>query len=213
MSEEQFEEFVKKAATGYRKPPPTPREEIWKRIEAARRDPTRRQSTLVIDLASRRKQVRRWATIILAAAALVTLGVAIGRLSLTPPVEAPVIATAPPADSAPGTDLLHVAAVATLSQVATLFTDYDSDRITDDFRANARDLLSETRLLLGSQRLADPQLKKLLEELEDLELLLVQVARLRRTGQGEERAFIDDGMADRAIRQRLRNAIPAGPAA
>jgi len=209
MSEEQFEEFVRKAAAGYREPPPTPREEIWKRIEAARRDP-RRPSTPVVDLAARRRLVRRWGTIVLAAAALVTLGIAIGRLSLPAPVETPVIATAPSSDTTSGPNLLHVAAVATLSQVATLFTDYDADRISDDFRANTRNLLSKTRLLLGSPRLSDPQLKQLLE---DLELLLVQVARLSRTGQGDERAFIDNGMADRAIRQRLRNAIPAGPAA
>lgn len=210
MSEEQFEEFVRKAAKGYREPPPTPRDEIWMRIQAARRQARDDQNTAeVIDLSARRS-LRRWRAIVLAAAALVTLGVAIGRLSFTGSAPPSIASTPTGLDSARGSTLLGFAAIATLSQVETLFTDYDTDQITDDFRASARDLLSETRLLLGSRQLADPQLKKLLE---DLELLLVQVARLSRTGQGDERAFIDEGMADRAIRQRLRNAIPAGPAA
>ncbi len=211
MSEEQFEEFVRKAAKGYREPPPTPREEIWSRIQAARRQTIAdRTSAPAIDL-SKRRTLRRWGPILLAAAALVTLGVAIGRLSLTrPATQVAVVPAATDSTRDVSATLLRFAAVSTLSQVANLFTDYDADHITDDFRSNAKGLLSETRLLLGSRQLADPQLKKLLE---DLELLLVQVARLSRTGQGDERAFIDEGMADRAIRQRLRNAIPAGPAA
>ncbi len=209
MSEEQFEEFVRKTARGYREPPATPREEIWNRIQAARRGGGADRDGQVVDISTRRPG-RRWPVILVAAAALLALGVAIGRISFSGSAARP-IATAPaPFDSARSNTLLRFAAVATLSQVETLFTEYDADEISDDFRATARDLLSETRLLLGARQLADPQLKKLLE---DIELLLVQVARLSQAGQGDERAFIDEGMADRAIRQRLRNAIPAGPAA
>ena len=67
-------------------------------------------------------------------------------------------------------------------------------------------------MLLTAQRLSDPSTRVLLE---DLELLLVQVARLApaQKGQADERALIDDNMAERAIRLRLRDAIPAGPTA
>jgi hypothetical protein len=210
MSEEPFEEFVRKAAKGYREPPPTPREEIWTKIQAARQQAAREQpQTEVISLAQRR--ARRWLPIVLAAAAILTLGVAIGRLTVDRPTpEVAVAPTSPDSTRPVATNLLRLAAVSTLSQVEMLLTDYDADQITDDFQSEARDLLSETRLLLGSRQLADPQLKRLLE---DLELLLVQVARLSKAGQGDEREFIDEGIADRAIRERLRKAIPAGPAA
>jgi hypothetical protein len=207
MSDEQFEDLLRKAAQGYRRPPATPRDQIWERIQAARRLRIEAGPTEVIDLAKRR--TARWALAAIAAAALVLLGVAIGRISLERP-QTPIAAAPSSADSTKGPGLLRFAAVATMTQVAALFTDYDADQITEDFRTTARDLLSETRLLLGSPRLTDPELKRLLE---DLELLLIQVARLNRTGQDNERALIDEGMADRAIRQRLRNAIPAGPAA
>ncbi len=36
MSEDRFEEFLKDAAADYNRPPETPREEIWARIQEAR---------------------------------------------------------------------------------------------------------------------------------------------------------------------------------
>ena len=36
MTDEKFAEFLQKAAADYRRPPATPREEIWSRIEATR---------------------------------------------------------------------------------------------------------------------------------------------------------------------------------
>ena len=91
-----------------------------------------------------------------------------------------------------------------------LLTDYQTGHVTEEFRASSRDLLAETRQLLDSPRLTDPQIRRLLE---DLEMLLAQIAQLAPNGPGGERALIDDNMAERAIRPRLRNAIPAGPAA
>lgn len=216
MSEEQFEEFVRKAAQEHLEPPPTPREEIWNRIQAARRQQAAQgKATGVVDLASRRRPMPRWFGGLLAAAALLAIGIGLGRYgfgrpAVDPQVAPPTVAVTETTDSARATAVLRYAAVNTLSQVQTLLTDYEADRIDEQFQADAHELLSQTRMLLGSTRLTDPRIKKLLE---DLELLLVQVARLNHSGQGEERGYIDDGMAERAIRQRLRSAIPAGPTA
>lgn len=210
MSEEQFDDFVQRAGRQYRQPPATPRDEIWARIEAARQASAPQTARPVIDLTSRRPRPR-WGLGLLAAAAVLVVGIGIGRFVVpratnpNPPILAAVDAGMPAESPA-----FRFVTVATLSQMKTLLTEYDADRINDDFRAAARDLLSTTRLLLSSPRLTDPGMRQLLE---DLELMLVQVARLSRTGQGDERGFIDDGMAERAIRQRLGNAIPAGPAA
>lgn len=203
MSEEQFEQFVRQAAKEYRVPPPTPKEEIWRQIQARR---AQQATPLVVDLASRRR-FPRWVGGLMAAAALLAIGVAVGRWSRLNQPTATLSATP---DSARSERMVRFVAVNTFSQVEALLTDYEADRITDDFRASAKDLLSQTRLLLGSRALTDPRLKQLLE---DLELMLVQVARLNRSGQGNERGYIDEGMAERAIRPRLRSAIPAGPTA
>jgi hypothetical protein len=97
-----------------------------------------------------------------------------------------------------------------LSRVEALLTDYRTGRTDADFRAVARELLSSTRLWLDAGRVDDARLRALLE---DLELVLVQITRLAPSGSVDERALIDQGLAEREIRARLRNAIPAGPTA
>ena len=211
MTEEQFEDFLKTAAQEYHPPPVAPRDEIWRRIQAAKAAPAAAsQATGVLKLASRRP-ARRWGGGLLAAAALVAIGIGVDRLALTRSrAPNPATTLAANVDSVRANTMLRYAAVRTLSQVETLLTDYETDQITGDFQSTARGLLSDTRMLLGSPRLTDPRITKLLE---DLELVLVQVARLSRPGQGDERQYIDQGMAERAIRHRLRSAIPAGPTA
>ena len=213
MTDEQPDERLSQAAAQYRRPPETPREEIWSRIEAARRNqaPAR---TEVGDLAGRR---RIWFRSTLALAAVLTLGVAIGRWML-PELRSGGAEAAPTTvasrDSASretrGEAVFRYYALDHLRRVDYLLTDYQTGHVTDEFHASTRDLLSDTRQLLESSRLKDPKIRRLLE---DLEVLLVQVAQLAPNGPGEERALIDDNMAERAIRPRLRNAIPAGPTA
>lgn len=209
MTDNDFDRFIKRVAPQYREPPPTPTEAIWARIEATRKAEAERAGP-VVDLAERRRQRVRWVTGILAAAAVLIMGVAIGRFGFPERSEAPTSVAAADSVSRPESTTFRLATVATLSQVKTLLADYDADRITEDFHDSARELLSTTRSLLASPRLADPATRQLLE---DLELVLMQVARLHRSGQGDERGFIDDGMAERAIRHRLGSAIPAGPTA
>ena len=206
MTDDKFEEFLEEAAKGYRAPPPTPKDQIWARIQAGRADQPS-PARPVIDLASRRV---RWIGPLVGLAATLLIGIGIGRL--TTPLPPPTPDDSATADAARANSVVRFAAREHFGQVNALLTDYETGRIDADFHAGARGLLARTRMLLSAQRLSDPSTRALLE---DLELLLVQVARLAPApnGQADERALIDDNMAERAIRLRLRDAIPAGPTA
>jgi hypothetical protein len=76
----------------------------------------------------------------------------------------------------------------------------------------ARDLVTNTRLLLDSPAAADPRRRRLLE---DLEMVLVQLVQLdggapARAGAVAEREMIDRSLGRGQLLTRLRSAIPAG---
>ncbi len=206
MTDDRLDERLKQEARAYRDPPETPREEIWARVQAARRASPRAERGRQLEFPTTRST--SWRRGGVALAAILLLGVAIGRW--TPRLaETPGLAERP-VSAARAETVLRFAAVEHLGRVDALLTDYETGRTTADFQATTRALLSRTRLLLDSKRLTDPSMRKLLE---DLEVLLMQVAQLPGTGPAEERALIDENLAEQAIRPRLRNAIPSGPAA
>lgn len=206
MDEDRLDQLLREAAQAYHRPPAVPRDEIWARVQAARKA-GRDQGAPAIDLASRRPVWTRWRPWIALAATLL-LGVALGRLVQPSPAPAPppVAAAAPEAPSTAA----RLAAVDHLSRIETLLTEYRAGETGPDFHAAARDLLAQTRLWLDGDRLTDPRLRSLLE---DLELMLVQIVQLAPQHTTDEREIIDQGMAERQIRTRLRAAIPAGPSA
>lgn len=111
--DERFEAFLERHAEAYNRPPETPREAMWEAIDAARPGRgDRRDDGTVIPLSSRRPA--RWAAWAVAAAAVLILGIALGRLSTERTGDpssgaGPTVATAPdtidetpePIDSAP----------------------------------------------------------------------------------------------------------------
>jgi hypothetical protein len=72
----------------------------------------------------------------------------------------------------------------------------------------ARQLLSNTRLLLDSPVANDPQRRPLLE---DLELVLVQIVQLSPGSTPQDRELIEKTLQHEHVMTRLRTAIPAGP--
>lgn len=279
MSDEQdgFEEWLTQAARDYNRPPAeTPRDAMWERIAAARRaDVARAGGPPVLPLTpavtphAAGVSGWNWARRGLAAAAVLMMGIAIGRYSNSgadagnapSSPSAPVVATTdtPRADGsaaetigtdaptspseatklvakgrdrrtgAPGGDAtpadrdesdrpnvgaFEVATVQHLTQAEALLTAYRLDersgRQTDarQLAAVARDLLSTTRLLADAPGTGtDPQVRRLLE---DLELVLAQIALLSQERAAGERALIDHALEERAMMPRLRTAIPAG---
>ena len=96
-----------------------------------------------------------------------------------------------------------------LTQVETFLTEFGTRAPAADFAGQAQDLLTNTRLLLDSKRVADVRTRKLLE---DLELVLAQIATLNPRQRRQDLDLIADGLAQSHLRTRLRNAIPAGSA-
>lgn len=206
MDEDRLDQLLRDAAQAYHRPPPVPREEIWARVQAARKA-GQEQGPTIVRLDAPRRARPRWVPWIALAATLL-LGVAIGRLVRPNPTPVPTpVATAP--QEAPST-AARLAAVQHLSRIETLLTEYRAGETGPDFHSAARDLLAQTRLWLDGDRLTDPKLRSLLE---DLELMLVQIVQLAPRNVTDEREIIDQGMAERQIRTRLQAAIPAGPSA
>lgn len=220
--EDRFDEFLRDAAREYNAPPPTPTAELWERITAERvaRQAAGRLARSgdddVVSLDRRRNRVR-WVRIAVGIAALLALGIGIGRystLGTTPagPTATPAVGpsiTAGPVRRDPGEVATEFATTQHLNRVETFLTEFGTRDTVPEFSAEARDLLGTTRLLLDSKRVADPKTRKLLE---DLELVLVQIATLNPRDRREELDFIADGLSQNHLRTRLRNAIPAGPA-
>lgn len=200
--DDRFNEWLQETAKGYHDPRPTPRDEMWARIETER---ARRATRRVIEL-------RPWLRWGLAAAAVLTLGIGIGRWTAHEQTGGRGAAVAR-ADSAASSDLVYqIAATQYLSRTETFLTGFRADlragRTEARFPGQARDLLTTTRLLLDSPAADDPRMRALLEELE---LVLVQISQLGAGPNARDTDLITQDMDQRSVLPRLRSAIPAGP--
>jgi hypothetical protein len=203
MSDDRFDDLLREAARDYHRPPETPREELWARIETERR--RRRAAPRVVVL----RTAWRWG---LGLAAVLLLGIAIGRW-IRPPQQAAAPALAPSAARGARSDLAYrIAAAQYLTRTETLLTGFRADaragQLDAQFVAQARELLSSTRLLLDSPAGRDARLKPLLE---DLELVLAQIALLPAVRDSADVELITQGMDQSSVLTRLRTANPAGP--
>lgn len=259
MSRSWLDERLRELAREhYNVPPATPREAMWARIEAARRQARGRQ----------RGGVRAaWVGWGVGLAAMLALGIGLGRLTVER-APAPGIAQAPATDSplsppvgraepdpappeirehrggeveappaprvrararegapagtreprratpAPNPSLAYrVAAVHALGQAEALLTSFRVDarqgQVDPQVLSWAREVLSNTRLLLDSPAAEDPQIQGLLE---DLELVLVQIVQLAgKAPEDEELEWIGQALEQRDLLPRLRAAVPPGP--
>jgi hypothetical protein len=99
-----------------------------------------------------------------------------------------------------------------LSEAEALLTSFRTRSTTDQqmdaaLGSWARELLSNTRLLLDSPVANDPQRRPLLE---DLELVLVQIVQLSPGSTPQDRELIEKTLQHDHVMTRLRTAIPAG---
>jgi len=201
--DDRFEERLREAVQDYHRPPDTPREEMWRRIAAARA--ARKRQVIVL------RPALRWGVGI---AAVLALGVAIGRWSVRGG-ESPSSPTVAAGTYQAPTLAYRVAAAQYLTRTEALLTGFRAESRTPSvpaaqFATQARDLLATTRLILDSPAAADTRLKGLLE---DLELVLAQIAQLPSGGGGdrEDVQSINQGLDQRSVLLRLRTANPAGP--
>ena len=201
MTDDQLDERIRGAAREYNAPPATPREEMWARIAEARRG--RVPESRVIPL---RRQRWRWAGLAAAAAAILAVGVGIGRVSVAPEASVWEVPSAK-------CTAYRLAAQEHLGQSEAFLTLFRASlRQPGDHRlaaASARQLLSTNRLLLDSPAAVDPRTRLLLE---DLELVLAEIAQLSPHSRAEDLELIREGIEQGDVMPRLRTAVPAGSA-
>ena len=209
MTDDGLEERIRAAARNYNAPPETPREAMWARIAQARR--ARGSTPTEAPAVPKEPRVLplrrwRWGPLAAAAAAILAVGVGIGRVSVSPP----------------GADwdghstrgaAYHLAAQEHLGQSEAFLTLFRASvRQNGDYRlaaASARQLLASNRLLLDSPAAVDPRTRLLLE---DLELVLAEIAQLSPSSRAEDLDLIREGIEQGDVMPRLRTAVPAGSA-
>jgi hypothetical protein len=201
MKDEQLDQLLDRAGASYRPPPEPDLDALWRGIDARRR--------------RSRGGVRRtplwWGVRVTGIAAALAIAFSLGRITAAPTATgaADTVAQALP-------DVLEqpVTAVATelLGQTVILLAalpEERSDSIPDQrFTQQAGALLTTTRLLLDSPAAAnDPRLHNLLE---DLELVLAQIARLQKGSQSKmELEIITDALQQQDLVPRIRS-VAAG---
>jgi hypothetical protein len=220
MADERRDEWVDRLRDGYHRPGETPREEMWAGIQAhlSPRDAKVLPLEDRRNLRSRGARVLPWAT---AAAALVVLGVGIGRVTAPDALENAPVPVEGTVWRAPGVGAtpLRVAAMRHLGRSEGLLTlvqaDGRSGRMDPQVGPWARALLGETRLFLDRTAPTDPDMTDLLE---DLELVLVQIVGASEVGAADaERASAEISLTLLAIQQRdvvprIQALTPDGPA-
>jgi hypothetical protein len=205
--DDRFDDLLRDAAREYNQPPETPRDEMWARIVAERAAEKKEK---------RLQHLRHFRPLALAAsiAALLTIGIGLGRLSAPAPQPgaAPVAVTteSPRFNSA----AYRVVTTEHLSQSEAFLTLFrasvrqpGTERLAS---ATARQLLATNRLLLDSPAATDARTKLLLQ---DLELVLAEIAQLSPQPRSRDLELITEGMEQGGVLSRLRTAVPAGASA
>ncbi len=188
-----------------------PGDALWAGIAARIGAPEVALAPPPVDELSARRAARnpwgRWAAAAASVAAVLMLGIAIGRIS------APGTPALPPAvAAAPGSDAYRVAAVEHLGRADALLTAFRADaadgRADQQVAAWADDLLLKTRLLLDSPASRDARMRGLLE---DLELVLAQIAQLpQQPRTSTEVDLAEDALERSRVLPRLRTMVPSG---
>lgn len=194
MNEQELDILIATARRTYNDPPPADLDRLWRGI--SRRRPLQR-----FRLTSR----------IVGAAAVLGLVFSLGRMSVqasppfdvtVEPVVAQVNAQIPQPYELTTTALLGESAML-LSAIRVSDETAAKDR---EFSLHAINLLGTTRLLLDARGGDDPLLRELLQ---DLELVLAQIARLQPSGAREELELITDALRQQNIVPRIHR-VAAG---
>ena len=226
MHDDELEPQLREALRAYRAPPEPPLDVMWDEIE--RRHFGRPIASIgsgAAGITSARAAARAerrwrlappsWTAVALAVAAALFLGVSVGRISrqLSPDLETRPYTLAEgayncSAMSCNASDPYRQATSEYLGRTAALLTALPAEvraGMPDGrFVSQASDLLSTTRLLLDSPSAADQRLVSLLE---DLELVLAQIARLPASRGAAELDLITEALEQRDVVPRLRSAV------
>lgn len=205
MDDEQLDELLRNLPRDYNAPPSPPLDEMWATIESAHFDAPRAA-------APSRRSYAPW----LAAAATLVIGIGIGRYlpagraNTVAPQSSAAVATAGTVapDTSAVADAYRQQTTRYLGQAAALLISLPnqagSTKTDAVFAGKAADLLVTTRLLMDSPAAQDPKLRSLLE---DLELVLVQIARLRGERNKSDLDLIHQAVEQGDVLSRLNSAV------
>jgi hypothetical protein len=203
MNEEQLDNIIQSAADHYNVPPVNPPlDEMWAAIEA---ESFGRSVTAI----KGRKSLANnpW----LRMAAVLVLGVVIGRVSMRAPT-AGVARPDEPIMVADASASYQLSAEQYLGQAVTLLAsmpnELQSGRVDSSFVTRASESLTTLRLLMDSPAASNPRLRALFE---DLELVLVQVVQMPEGGSRSEARLIRQAMQERDVMPRLFDAVAETP--
>jgi hypothetical protein len=208
MDDKQFDELLRDLPRNFNLPPQPPLDDMWPVIEDA-------HFNAPASSAPRRTSISRapW----LAAAAALVIGIGIGRYIQPQPKTSGNQPAPSMVGTAKSTLTGDTSAVADayrdqtshyLGQAAALLISLpakDASGKTDAaFAKKAADLLVTTRLLMDSPAAQDQKLRTLLE---DLELVLVQIARLRGERSKSDLDLIHQAVEQGDVLSRLNSAV------
>ena len=207
MDEKRFDEVLRELPRSFNTPDQPPLDDMWAVIEDA-------HFNAPVSVSSDRGTTLR-ATWLAAAAALV-IGIGIGRYIPTSARitdnQAPPSMTASAKQTASDTsavvDAYRDQTSHYLGQAAALLISLPakdaSGKADPGFAGKAAELLVTTRLLMDSPAAQDPKLRSLLE---DLELVLVQIARLRSERSRGDLDLIHQAVEQGDVLSRLNSAV------
>ncbi len=196
MTEERLNELLDDARRTWPVPPEPDYQAMWGRIE--------REAFAGVRNSARTPS---WRVFAIGLAAALVLGIGLGRFSgkdaPVPTVAATTTDTATPASNA-----YDKAASELLGRTVVLLTSLPAEARSvgagERFAHSATELLTNTRLLLDSPAASDARFKDLLE---DLELVLAQIAMLQTGRTRQEIDLITDALEERDVVPRIRSAV------
>jgi len=196
MKEERFNELLDDARRTWPLPPEPDYEAMWARIDreafAGVRNTTRTPS---------------WRVFSIGLAAALMMGIGLGRFS-TKDAPAPTVAAVATDTATPASRAYDKAASDLLGRTVVLLTSLPAEARSigagEGFSNQATELLTSTRLLLDSPAASDARFKDLLE---DLELVLAQIAMLHSGRSRQELDLITDALEERDVVPRIRSAV------
>jgi hypothetical protein len=208
MDENRFDEVIRELPQSFPTPPEPPLDEMWGVIEDAHFN-----SPASVGRSRGMTSRAPW----LAAAAALVIGVGIGHYlplgkTATNPTSSSAAASSqglpPGADTSAVADAYRDQTSHYLGQAAALLISLPakdaSGKADASFAGEAADLLVTTRLLMDSPAAQDPKLRSLLE---DLELVLVQIARLRGERNKGDLDLIHQAVEQGDVMSRLNSAV------
>lgn len=198
MNEERLDELLNDAKRTWLEPPQADYQAMWGRIE---REALSEARTV--------KSAPSWRIYSIGIAAALVMGVGIGRVSMKSAANSTSTVATAQSDSAMASpaSAYDKAASDLLGRTVVLLTSLPKEARSagaEGFSSQAVELLTSTRLLLDSPAASDVRFKNLLE---DLELVLAQIAMLQSGRTRQEIDLITDALEERDVVPRIRSAV------